>query len=91
MRWSRAFEDPVPHPDGGTMRTLRQAALHILALPKREAALPHWQLAMHCLIAAAEDREPLLHASIAMRKALNRDQAAPASRSRRAKQFRIIR
>jgi hypothetical protein len=42
MPWSRAFEDPIPHPDGGTIRTLRQAGLFILGLSKREAETDHW-------------------------------------------------
>ena len=30
-----------------------------------------WQLALHCLIEAAEDREPRMHARIAVLRALN--------------------
>jgi hypothetical protein len=41
--WSREFDDPIGLPDGGKLRTLRDAATHGTGLPKKEAALPEWQ------------------------------------------------
>jgi hypothetical protein len=34
--WSRAFDDPIPLPDGRELRTLRDAGNSIANLPKRE-------------------------------------------------------
>jgi len=36
-----AFDDPIPTPNGKTLRTLKDAAAYIMALPKREAADRH--------------------------------------------------
>jgi hypothetical protein len=93
VTWSRAFDDPIPLPDGGEIRTLKQAADHILSLPARTAKSPHWQLAMHCLIEAAEDREPLLHARVGMLRALNagKPELKLSSRKKRVKAYRIVR
>jgi hypothetical protein len=44
MPWSRPFEDPIPTPKGKTLRTLKDAAAYIMALPKREAEAEHWQI-----------------------------------------------
>lgn len=92
MPWSRAFDDPIPHPDGGTIRTLEQAARYIVAgLSKQEAATDRWQLAMQCLIDAAEGRSFLMFADIAMRRALNHGKPVPAPEPPRAKKMRILR
>lgn len=90
--WARRFEDPIPLPDGRVLVTLREAADYILKLSKRQTETDHWQLALHCLIEAAEDREPLLHARVAMLKALNHGKPAPISepRRKRAKSYRIL-
>jgi hypothetical protein len=34
--WSRTFDDLIPLPDGGELRTLRDAGNYITGLPKRE-------------------------------------------------------
>jgi hypothetical protein len=41
--WHHAFDDPIPSPGGGQLRTLRDAANYITKLPKREhdTMLPH--------------------------------------------------
>lgn len=90
MSWSLPFEDPIPHPDGGTIRTLRQAGQYIMALSKREAGTDHWQAAAEAVIMAAEDRGPLLHARIGMMRALNHGKPAPARERKRAKAYRIL-
>jgi hypothetical protein len=46
--WSRHFFDPI------STGTLRDAGVYILALPPAEAEREHWQIAMECLISAAE-------------------------------------
>jgi hypothetical protein len=41
--WSRTFDDPIPLPDGGELRTLRDAATYITKLPKREHDTFAWR------------------------------------------------
>jgi hypothetical protein len=88
VSWSSPFEDPIPT-KGKPILTLKDAADYILQLPKREAESDHWQLALHCLIEAAEDREPLMHARIGMLRALNFGKPAP-ERERRARKYKIV-
>ena len=91
MPWSRPFEDPIPA-KGKTILTLKDAADYIRRLPKAEHETPHWQAATEALIMAAEDRGPLLHADIGMRRALNIGKPAPTeTRRKRAKKYRIVR
>ena len=70
--WKRAFEDPILLPDGRQIDTLHQAGSYITNLPKAEQQLAEWQTAIGCLLMAAEDRGPLMHARIGMMRALNR-------------------
>lgn len=92
MRWSAPFDDPVPLPGGGELVTLRDAARHIQALPAAEQAKLHWQTAVSILIAAAEGRDFLFHARIAVLQALNHGKPPPVEpRKKAAKAFRIIR
>jgi hypothetical protein len=88
VSWSRPFDDPI-EAGGKPILTLKDAADYIRRLPKAEHETPHWQAATDALIMAAEDRGPLLHADIGMRRALNFGKPAP-ERERRAKRFRII-
>jgi hypothetical protein len=64
-----------------------------MALPKKAHDAPHWQLAMEQLIDAAEGRNFIMHARIAMLKALNHGKPAPALEPRRnaAKKYRVVR
>jgi hypothetical protein len=91
--WSRQFDDPIPIGDGGELRTLRDAGVHILALPPAEAEREHWQIAMEFLISAAEKGGIVMMARIAMLRALNHGDPdpAPAPRRKRAKRYRIVR
>jgi hypothetical protein len=90
--WSRHFFDPIPIRDGGELRTLRDAGVYILALPPAEAEREHWQVAMECLISAAEKGGIVMMARIAMLRALNHGESdpAPARRGKRAKSYRIV-
>ena len=54
------------------MRTLRDAASYIMALPGKTRQSDEWQAAIEALLMAAEDRGPLMHARIGMMRALNR-------------------
>ena len=51
---------------------MKDAADYITKLPKAEQNQPEWQIAIHCLIGAAEGRDFLMHARIGMLRALNR-------------------
>jgi hypothetical protein len=44
MRWSRSFDDPITTPDGKTLRTLKDAAEYVLALPEKTQAEPAWHM-----------------------------------------------
>jgi hypothetical protein len=90
--WSRHFDDPIPTGDG-ELRSLRDAGIYILALPPAEADRTHWQVAMECLIAAAERGGIVMMAHIAMLRALNHGapDPAPATRGKRATAYRIVR
>jgi hypothetical protein len=70
--WQREFEDPIHLPNGRKLITLRDAAQYIIALPKREAKEERWQLAMRCLIDAADNNGIRMLARIGVMRALNR-------------------
>jgi hypothetical protein len=72
--WSTSFEDPIILPDGRQLLTLKDAADYITNLPKAEQNQPEWQVAIHCLIGAAEARDFLMHARIGILRALNADE-----------------
>ena len=73
--------------------TLKDAADYIMALPKKAHDAPYWQLAMEQLIDAAEGRNFIMHARIAVLKALNHGKPSPASEPRRkaVKKYRVVR
>ena len=73
MRLARRFENPIPLPDGRTLRTLRDAASYLMALPGKTRQSDEWQAAIEALLMAAENRGPLMHARIGMLRALNRN------------------
>ena len=72
MNWQREFEDPIVLPKGRKLITLRDAADHILKLPKAEHPAPAWQAAMEVLILVAEHDGPTMMARIGVMKALSR-------------------
>jgi hypothetical protein len=71
--WSRRFDDPIPLPNGGQLKTLRDAGNYITKLPKAEHEAPEWQTAMECLILVAEKNGPTMMARIGVMRALNRN------------------
>ena len=93
MSWSRQFDDPVTLPDGRKLMTLRDAGEYIAGLPEGEHGQPHWQIAMRCLIDAAEHGGIVMLAEIAMRRALahGRPRPEPAPRKKPAKKYRVVR
>jgi hypothetical protein len=83
MPWSRVFEDPIALPGGTTLRTLSDAASHVMALPGKTRQSAEWQAAIEALLMAAEDRGPLMHARIGMLRALNRNVERVLDQSRK--------
>ena len=87
MAWFKRFYDPIILPDGRKLRTYRDAAEYITALPKAEQDAPDWQIAMETLLLVAERNGPEMLARIAVMKALNHhvnptDAACDSSRDR---------
>jgi hypothetical protein len=74
MPWSAAFDDPIALAGGRELRTLQQAADHIMQLPEDAQHAGHWQTAIETLINAAETGGGwMMFARIAMLRALNAD------------------
>jgi hypothetical protein len=93
MSWSRAFDAPIPLPDGAEITTLREAGEYITALPAAEHNKPHWQIATQHLMAAAERGGIVMLADIALRQALTHQRPRPerAPRKKPAKRYKVIR
>jgi hypothetical protein len=81
--WSHTFDDPIPLPDGRTLRTLHDAGHYATALPKAVQERVEWQTAAEMLIPAAQGQRPVMFAEIAMRQALHASKAALARERRR--------
>ncbi|SIO51867.1 hypothetical protein SAMN05443247_07068 [Bradyrhizobium erythrophlei] len=91
--WQREFDDPIPLPSSGQMKTLEDAARFIQKLPKAEQQRAHWQLAVETLINCAEGRDLLFHARVAVLRALHHDEPDPAATPRRkqTKRYKVVR
>jgi hypothetical protein len=91
MSWARAFDDPIPLPDGSTLRTLREAGEFIAALPRAQHDRPEWQLAMAMLLQAAEHGGIAMMARIATMRAINVGKSEPPEpRRKAAKKYNIV-
>jgi len=66
VSWSCRFDDPIPLPNGKTLKTLRDAGDYIASLPAKEAGKSHWQSAIRELVIAAERNGIMMLAQIAM-------------------------
>jgi hypothetical protein len=51
--WHRAFDDPIPLPDGSELRILCDEGNYIAKLPKKDHDAPAWQAAMQALMLVA--------------------------------------
>jgi hypothetical protein len=89
--WSRQFHDPIPLPDGGELRTLRDAATFITKLPKREHHAPAWRTAVKALMLVAEHGGDTMLPRIAILRALHSGETAPMSRKKVARKYRVVR
>jgi hypothetical protein len=70
--WSRSFDEPIPLPDGGVLRTLRDGGNFIAKLPKREHDAPEWQAAIQALMLVVDHGGMTLLARIGINRALHR-------------------
>ena len=50
----RAFDEPIPLPDGGELRTLIDAGRYVDALPRSMHEREEWQMVMEVLLSAVE-------------------------------------
>jgi hypothetical protein len=68
--WSARFDEPIPLPDGGELRTLIDAGRYVAALPHGMHEREEWQAVMEVLLLAVEGREPVSLLRIALTLAL---------------------
>ena len=73
--WKRAFDEPIPLPDGRELVTLKDAGTYITKLPKAEQEAPEWLAAAQALLLVAERGGPTMLARIGMMRAFDRRQA----------------
>jgi hypothetical protein len=71
--WSRRFEVPISLDDGRKLVTLVDAGQYIMGLSPTAKRKSHWQTAAGELVIAAEVDGDVMHAEIAMRRALVQD------------------
>jgi hypothetical protein len=69
--WSARFDDPIPLPDGGELRTLLDAGRYVDALPPSMHEREEWQAVMEVPLSAVEGREPVRLLRIALILALH--------------------
>jgi hypothetical protein len=86
---SRTFDDPVPLPGGGELRTLRDAGNYISKLPKREHDAPPWLAAIQALMLVIEHGGDTMLPKTGIMRAMYLGGAVP--RKKRAKKYRIVR
>ncbi|MDR6304497.1 hypothetical protein GGQ85_002207 [Nitrobacter vulgaris] len=60
MNWSRRFDNPVPMPNGSTIRTLGEAAEYAIRRSKKARNTEPWQRAAKGLQLAAEHGGPFI-------------------------------
>ena len=78
MSWSLRFEQPIPVADGRRLVTLRDAVKHLSeTVPKSDHDHAKVQHAAACLADAAEGRDFVMHARIAVIQALKRNETPP--------------
>ena len=82
MPWSTPFDEPIPLPDSGELRTLLDAGRYVDALPRSMHERDEWQTVMEVLLLAVEGREPVSLLRIALTLALQ--ESAPTRGPRRS-------
>jgi hypothetical protein len=70
--WKRAFDEPIPLPNGRKLVTLHDAVTYATKLPKKKADTVEWQAAIESLMLVAQLGGPTMFARIGVMRALNR-------------------
>jgi hypothetical protein len=83
--WKRRFDDPIPQPDGGELRTLLDAGRYVDALPRSTLEREEWQAVMEVLLSAVEGREPVRLAQVALTLALQESKPMKGARRKLVK------
>jgi hypothetical protein len=92
--WRSRFDAPIVLADGTELVTLRDAIRHLVdTVPARERKHPRVLVAATVLIDAAEAHDFMMHARIAVIRALNRNGAKPdpAPQRKPARVYRVVR
>lgn len=85
MSWSQRFDEPIVLPDGGKLRTLREAVAYLgKAIPESEHDMPSVTTAAELLTLAAEHGGPIEFARIAALQALSRHHVREFNSDRKA-------
>jgi hypothetical protein len=83
--WRHAFDEPIPLPDGGELRTLLDAGRYVDKLPRSMHEREEWQAVMEVLLLAVEGREPVRLAQVALTLALQESKPMRRPRHKLAK------
>jgi hypothetical protein len=88
--WLAKFDDPIPLPDGGSIRNLSEARRYMLTLPEREQLQAHWQDAAAYVLKAVQERAYIIFARMSLYKAIHRtdNEVPPAPRVKKADTWR---
>ncbi len=78
LDWRRSFEDPIPLPDGGELRTLLDAGNYIQSLSKAKQQQEAWRTATEALLLVVNQNGPTMVARIGMMLALYKFKGPPA-------------
>jgi hypothetical protein len=89
--WQREFDDPIPLPGGGELRTLRDAGNFIAKLPKRKHNAPAWRAATEALLLVAEHGSDAMLPRIGILRVLYRGETVPTPRKKGVKKYRVVR
>jgi hypothetical protein len=89
MSGNLPFDEPIALANGDTLRTLRDAANHIIALRARQTEQAHWQTAWRARSRPPRGR-PRHDGADAMRKALGAGKPQPETCRKAAKKYRIV-
>ena len=89
--WDRPFNDPIPLPDGGELRTLLDAGNYVTKLPKREHETFAWRAAIEALMLVAEHGGDTMLPGNGIMRALYPDEPVPTLRRKTAMKYRIVR
>ena len=78
--WSTRFDEPIPLPDGGELRTLLDAGRYVDALPRSMHEREEWKTVMEVLLSAVEGREPVRLVQVALTLALQESKPMKGAR-----------